>query len=178
MDHISLRALTAHDIQILIKSCLIPLALKTQNDSLTFVYELKQEMHADLKYSESLEKEIDDLKSDKAEISNMYDTILQECVSNDVMCTDDQFAPVLGYEDLVQGNITINKVYYIEGLNHNLFSAGQFCDADLEHAVALASAQKNKGCVEAKSIVRAASIRVRFQLLTMPFCSGVRGVEV
>ncbi|GJV36925.1 retrovirus-related pol polyprotein from transposon TNT 1-94, partial [Tanacetum coccineum] len=36
--------------------------------------------------------------------------------------------------DLVQGNITINRVYYIEGLNHYLFSVGQFCDADLEVA--------------------------------------------
>nr|GEY52095.1 hypothetical protein [Tanacetum cinerariifolium] len=33
-----------------------------------------------------------------------------------------KFAPILGYEDLVQGNITINRVYYVEGLNHNLFS--------------------------------------------------------
>ncbi|GJU88345.1 retrovirus-related pol polyprotein from transposon TNT 1-94 [Tanacetum coccineum] len=47
---------------------------------------------------------------------------------------NDQFAPILGYEDLVQGNIMINKVYYIEGLNHNLFTVGQFCDADLEVA--------------------------------------------
>nr|GEU74753.1 retrovirus-related Pol polyprotein from transposon TNT 1-94 [Tanacetum cinerariifolium] len=47
---------------------------------------------------------------------------------------NDQFAPILGYGYLVQGNITINKVYYIEGLNHNLFSVGQFCDADLEVA--------------------------------------------
>ncbi|GJX86567.1 retrovirus-related pol polyprotein from transposon TNT 1-94, partial [Tanacetum coccineum] len=47
---------------------------------------------------------------------------------------NDQFAPILGYGDLVQGNITINRVYYIEGLNHNLFSVGQFCDADLEVA--------------------------------------------
>nr|GEV05462.1 retrovirus-related Pol polyprotein from transposon TNT 1-94 [Tanacetum cinerariifolium] len=45
---------------------------------------------------------------------------------------NDQFAPILGYGDLVQGNVTINMVYYIEGLNHNLFSVGQFCDADLE----------------------------------------------
>ncbi|GJW00395.1 retrovirus-related pol polyprotein from transposon TNT 1-94 [Tanacetum coccineum] len=36
--------------------------------------------------------------------------------------------------DLVQGNITIKRVYYVEGLNHNLFSVGQFCDADLEVA--------------------------------------------
>nr|GEX52928.1 Gag-Pol polyprotein [Tanacetum cinerariifolium] len=31
-------------------------------------------------------------------------------------------------------NITINRVYYVEELNHNLFSVGQFCDADLEVA--------------------------------------------
>nr|GEZ13553.1 hypothetical protein [Tanacetum cinerariifolium] len=36
---------------------------------------------------ESLEKEIDKLESDKAEFLNMYDMILQECVSNDVMCS-------------------------------------------------------------------------------------------
>ncbi|GJU75635.1 retrovirus-related pol polyprotein from transposon TNT 1-94 [Tanacetum coccineum] len=45
---------------------------------------------------------------------------------------NDQFAPILGYGDLVQGNIMINMVYYIKGLNHNLFLVGQFCDADLE----------------------------------------------
>nr|GEY01996.1 retrovirus-related Pol polyprotein from transposon TNT 1-94 [Tanacetum cinerariifolium] len=45
---------------------------------------------------------------------------------------NDQFAPILGYGDLVQGNVTINGVYYVEVLNHNLFSVGQFCDADLE----------------------------------------------
>nr|GEV35961.1 hypothetical protein [Tanacetum cinerariifolium] len=47
---------------------------------------------------------------------------------------NDQVAPILGYGDLVQGNVTINRVYYVEGLNHNLFSVGQFCDADLEVA--------------------------------------------
>nr|GEX27943.1 integrase, catalytic region, zinc finger, CCHC-type, peptidase aspartic, catalytic [Tanacetum cinerariifolium] len=45
---------------------------------------------------------------------------------------NDQFTPILGYGDLVQGNITINGFYYVEGLNHNLFLVGQFCDADLE----------------------------------------------
>nr|GEV66214.1 hypothetical protein [Tanacetum cinerariifolium] len=60
---------------------------KTKNDSFIFVHELKQKMHANLKYIESLKKEIDELESDKAEFSNMYDMILQECVSNDVMCT-------------------------------------------------------------------------------------------
>nr|GEW88171.1 integrase, catalytic region, zinc finger, CCHC-type, peptidase aspartic, catalytic [Tanacetum cinerariifolium] len=325
-------ALTAQDMEILIQTCLMPLAIKIQNDSFKFVHELKQEIHADLKYVESIENEIDELESDKAEFSNMYDEILQECVSKDVMYSylmslsnldalaelqcmylhkvkecdcleqklskqtdsvskkvhtellqrfakvekhlisleialqnckeqniaiselkkliekgkgksvdtkfdrpsivrqpnaqripkpsvlgkpdpfsdslerryfpktksvlktnvseglskpvtahnlpqtarqaivqlilfivdygcakhmtsnlkllcnfvekfmgtvrfgNDQFAPILGYGDLVQENVTINKVYYVEGLNHNLFSVGQFCDVDLEVA--------------------------------------------
>nr|GEW25494.1 hypothetical protein [Tanacetum cinerariifolium] len=48
---------------------------------------------------------------------------------------NDQFTPILGNGDLVQGNVMINRVYCVEGLNHNLFSVGQFCDADLEVAV-------------------------------------------
>nr|GEY43591.1 retrovirus-related Pol polyprotein from transposon TNT 1-94 [Tanacetum cinerariifolium] len=47
---------------------------------------------------------------------------------------NDQIAPILGYGDLVQGAVTIKRVYYVEGLNHNLFSVSQFCDADLEVA--------------------------------------------
>ncbi|GJU02956.1 hypothetical protein Tco_1113294 [Tanacetum coccineum] len=47
---------------------------------------------------------------------------------------NDHFAAITGYEDYVQGNITICHVYYVEGLGHNLFSVGQFCDSDLEVA--------------------------------------------
>nr|GEW23376.1 integrase, catalytic region, zinc finger, CCHC-type, peptidase aspartic, catalytic [Tanacetum cinerariifolium] len=47
---------------------------------------------------------------------------------------NDQIAPILRYGDLVQGAVTIKRVYYVEGLNHNLFSVGQFCDVDLEVA--------------------------------------------
>ncbi|GJR87609.1 hypothetical protein Tco_0211620 [Tanacetum coccineum] len=32
------------------------------------------------------------------------------------------------------GNVTISRVYYVEGLGHNSFSVGQFCDEDLEVA--------------------------------------------
>nr|GFC19531.1 integrase, catalytic region, zinc finger, CCHC-type, peptidase aspartic, catalytic [Tanacetum cinerariifolium] len=46
----------------------------------------------------------------------------------------DQIAPILGYGDLVQGAVTIKRVYFVEGLNHNLFSIDQFCNADLEVA--------------------------------------------
>nr|GEW89703.1 hypothetical protein [Tanacetum cinerariifolium] len=81
------RAPTTHDMEIRIQTCLMPLAIKTQSDSLKFVHELKQEMHADLKYVESLKKEIDELQSDTAEFSDMYDVILQEYISKDVMCS-------------------------------------------------------------------------------------------
>nr|GEX31891.1 integrase, catalytic region, zinc finger, CCHC-type, peptidase aspartic, catalytic [Tanacetum cinerariifolium] len=47
---------------------------------------------------------------------------------------NDQIAPILGYGDLVQGTVIIKRVYYVEGLNHNLFFIGQFYDADLEVA--------------------------------------------
>ncbi|GJW58227.1 hypothetical protein Tco_0104958 [Tanacetum coccineum] len=86
-DRLHLRNPTAQDMEILVKTCLMPLALKTQNDSFAFIHELKQEMHADLKYVESLEYEIDELESDKSGFSNMYDMLLQECVSKDVMCS-------------------------------------------------------------------------------------------
>ncbi|GJV40416.1 retrovirus-related pol polyprotein from transposon TNT 1-94 [Tanacetum coccineum] len=44
--------------------------------------------HPDLKYVESLEDELDELESDKAEFSNMYDMLLQECVSKDVITSN------------------------------------------------------------------------------------------
>ncbi|GJR19272.1 hypothetical protein Tco_0967799, partial [Tanacetum coccineum] len=43
-------------------------------------------------------------------------------------------ARIMGYDDYQVGNVTISRVYYVEGLGHNLFFVGQFCDADLEVA--------------------------------------------
>nr|GFA87157.1 retrovirus-related Pol polyprotein from transposon TNT 1-94 [Tanacetum cinerariifolium] len=40
----------------------------------------------------------------------------------------------MGFGDLQWGNILITRVYFVEGLGHNLFSVGQFCDSDLEVA--------------------------------------------
>nr|GEV24287.1 DNA helicase [Tanacetum cinerariifolium] len=44
------------------------------------------------------------------------------------------FAVIVGYGDVVIGSMTIKNVYYVEGLGHNLFSVGQFCDKGLEVA--------------------------------------------
>nr|GEY89125.1 retrovirus-related Pol polyprotein from transposon TNT 1-94 [Tanacetum cinerariifolium] len=40
----------------------------------------------------------------------------------------------MGYGDYKIGNVTILMVYFVEGLRHNLFLVGQFCDSDLEVA--------------------------------------------
>nr|GEY29407.1 integrase, catalytic region, zinc finger, CCHC-type, peptidase aspartic, catalytic [Tanacetum cinerariifolium]GEY45260.1 integrase, catalytic region, zinc finger, CCHC-type, peptidase aspartic, catalytic [Tanacetum cinerariifolium] len=47
---------------------------------------------------------------------------------------NDHVAVILGFSDLQWGNILITRVYFVEGLGHNLFSVGQFCDSDLEVA--------------------------------------------
>ncbi|GJU49218.1 hypothetical protein Tco_1218773 [Tanacetum coccineum] len=47
---------------------------------------------------------------------------------------NDHFGAIMDYEDYVIGDSVISRVYYVEGLGHNLFSIGQFCDSDLEVA--------------------------------------------
>nr|GFB77104.1 integrase, catalytic region, zinc finger, CCHC-type, peptidase aspartic, catalytic [Tanacetum cinerariifolium] len=47
---------------------------------------------------------------------------------------NDHVTAILGFGDLLWGNILITRVYFVEGLGHNLFSIGQFCDSDLEVA--------------------------------------------
>ncbi|GJR55287.1 hypothetical protein Tco_1405808 [Tanacetum coccineum] len=78
---------TAKSMEVLIKTLLMPLSNKTILDSHCFVHELKKEMNDDLEYVKSLEKEIDELESEKADFSNMYDLLLEECVSKDVTCS-------------------------------------------------------------------------------------------
>nr|GEV16964.1 hypothetical protein [Tanacetum cinerariifolium] len=42
---------------------------------------------------------------------------------------NDEFATIVGYGDYKLGDMIITRVYYVEGLKHNLFLVGQFCDA-------------------------------------------------
>ncbi|GJW04147.1 hypothetical protein Tco_1563003 [Tanacetum coccineum] len=78
---------TAKSMEVLIKTLLMPLSNKTILDSHCFVHELKREMNDDLEYVNSLEKELDELESEKADFSNIYDLLLEECVSKDVTCS-------------------------------------------------------------------------------------------
>ncbi|GJU29505.1 retrovirus-related pol polyprotein from transposon TNT 1-94 [Tanacetum coccineum] len=47
---------------------------------------------------------------------------------------NDHFSSIMGYGDYVIGDNVISRVYYVEGLGHNLFSVRQFFDSNLEVA--------------------------------------------
>ncbi|GJS45062.1 retrovirus-related pol polyprotein from transposon TNT 1-94 [Tanacetum coccineum] len=72
-------------------------------------------------------------------VSDVPSSSLDECrssklFSGTVKFGNDHVAKILGYGDYQIGNVTISRVYYVEGLGHNLFSVGQFCDSNLEVA--------------------------------------------
>ncbi|GJV02707.1 retrovirus-related pol polyprotein from transposon TNT 1-94 [Tanacetum coccineum] len=74
-----------------------------------------------------------------SKVSNVPSSSLNECMSSKlfsgtVKFGNDHVAKILGYGDYQIGNVTISRVYYVEGLGHNLFSIGQFCDLNLEVA--------------------------------------------
>ncbi|GJS93894.1 hypothetical protein Tco_0800862 [Tanacetum coccineum] len=78
---------TIQEITVLVKNLLIPLAIKSKEDAFEFENALKKEMFEDLEYVKSLEKEVDVLESEKADFSNEYDLLVQDCISKDIMCT-------------------------------------------------------------------------------------------
>nr|GEZ89714.1 integrase, catalytic region, zinc finger, CCHC-type, peptidase aspartic, catalytic [Tanacetum cinerariifolium] len=47
---------------------------------------------------------------------------------------NNHFGAIMGYGDYVIVDSVISRVYYVEGLGHNLFFVGQLCDSDLEVA--------------------------------------------
>ncbi|GJT27635.1 retrovirus-related pol polyprotein from transposon TNT 1-94 [Tanacetum coccineum] len=63
-------------------------------------------------------------------VSDVPSSSLDECRSSKLM----NAAKILGYGDYQIGNVTISRVYYMEGLGHNLFFVGKFCDSNLEVA--------------------------------------------
>ncbi|GJW98813.1 integrase, catalytic region, zinc finger, CCHC-type containing protein [Tanacetum coccineum] len=71
-------------------------------------------------------------KKDTVKPMNNVKKVRSEVLSR--LFGNDQIARIMGYGDYQLGNVIISRVYYIEGLGHNLFSIGQFCDADLEVA--------------------------------------------
>nr|GEX89153.1 retrovirus-related Pol polyprotein from transposon TNT 1-94 [Tanacetum cinerariifolium] len=70
--------------------------------------------------------------------ANVMDTMTYRCstVSNTPLSFNSFAARRDGpiHRDLVQGAVMIKRVYYVKGINHNLFFVGQLCDVDLKVA--------------------------------------------
>ncbi|GJX43446.1 reverse transcriptase domain-containing protein [Tanacetum coccineum] len=69
------------------------------------------------------------MTGDRSQLTNFVNKFL-----GTVKFGNDHVAKILGYGDYQIRNVTILKVYYVEGLGHNLFSVGQLCDSNLEVA--------------------------------------------
>ncbi|GJW65116.1 retrovirus-related pol polyprotein from transposon TNT 1-94, partial [Tanacetum coccineum] len=69
------------------------------------------------------------MTGDRSQLTNFVNKFL-----GTVKFRNDHVAKILGYVDYQIRNVTISRVYYVEGLGHNLFSIGQFCDSNLEVA--------------------------------------------
>ncbi|GJS19750.1 hypothetical protein Tco_0448382 [Tanacetum coccineum] len=70
-------------------------------------------------------------------VSDVLSSSLDECSLSKlffVKFRNDHVEKILGYGDYQIGNVTISRVYYVEGLGHNLFSIGKFYDLNLEVA--------------------------------------------
>ncbi|GKF58623.1 hypothetical protein Tco_0172160 [Tanacetum coccineum] len=69
------------------------------------------------------------MTEDRSQLTNFVNKFL-----GTVKFGNDHVAKILGYGDYHIGNVTILRVYYVEGLGHNLFSVGKFYDLNLEVA--------------------------------------------
>ncbi|GJT91271.1 retrovirus-related pol polyprotein from transposon TNT 1-94 [Tanacetum coccineum] len=69
------------------------------------------------------------MTGDRSQLTNFVNKFL-----GTVKFKNDHVADILGYGDYQIGNVMISRVYYVEGLGHNLFSVGQFYDSNLEVA--------------------------------------------
>ncbi|GJR46247.1 retrovirus-related pol polyprotein from transposon TNT 1-94 [Tanacetum coccineum] len=69
------------------------------------------------------------MTGDRSQLTNFVNKFL-----GTVKFENDHVAKILGYGYYQIGNVTISRVYYVEGLGHNLFSVGQFCYSNLEVA--------------------------------------------
>ncbi|GKD62734.1 retrovirus-related pol polyprotein from transposon TNT 1-94, partial [Tanacetum coccineum] len=80
-------------------------------------------------------KIIKSISTNNKEPSKFWGSIVFDVPSSSLdECGNDHVAKIMGYGDFQIGNVTILRVYYVEGLGHNLFSVGQFCDSNLEVA--------------------------------------------
>nr|GEV89450.1 hypothetical protein [Tanacetum cinerariifolium] len=64
---------------------------------------------------------------------------------NDELWENDHVAKIMGYGDYKIGNVTISRVYFVEGLGHNLFSV------DISHETSVARSPQQNDIVERRN---------------------------
>nr|GEX21108.1 integrase, catalytic region, zinc finger, CCHC-type, peptidase aspartic, catalytic [Tanacetum cinerariifolium] len=69
------------------------------------------------------------MTGDRLRLRNFMKTFIKT-----VRFGNDHFGAIIGYRDYVIGDSVISRAYYVEGLEHNLFSVEQFYDSGLEVA--------------------------------------------
>ncbi|GJS70459.1 retrovirus-related pol polyprotein from transposon TNT 1-94 [Tanacetum coccineum] len=67
------------------------------------------------------------MTGDRSQLTNFVNKIL-----GTVKFGNDHMVKIMGYGDYQIINVTISRVYYVEGLGHNLFFVGQFCNSNLK----------------------------------------------
>nr|GEY91078.1 hypothetical protein [Tanacetum cinerariifolium] len=87
-------------------------------------------------------KIIKSISANNKEPSKSYGSIVSDVPSSSL--DECKLENIIGYSDYQIGNVTISRVYYVQGLGHNLFSVGQpneFVDQDnLNHVYKLKKA--------------------------------------
>ncbi|GJX64858.1 retrovirus-related pol polyprotein from transposon TNT 1-94 [Tanacetum coccineum] len=109
---------------------------ETPKPAVTLVYSRKPKKYkTNVPVSKS--KVLKSVSANKKEPSQSWGSIVSNVPSSsleELKFGNDHVATILGYGDYQIGNVTISRVYNVEGLGHNLFSVGQFCDSNLEVA--------------------------------------------
>nr|GEY39935.1 integrase, catalytic region, zinc finger, CCHC-type, peptidase aspartic, catalytic [Tanacetum cinerariifolium] len=88
---------------------------------------------------------------------------------------NDDITRIMRYGDYQLGNVTISRVYYVEGLGHNLFSVGQFCNADLEYAFQKTLGKSKKFSHQPKA---EDTNQEKLYLLHMDLCNPMRVASI
>ncbi|GJZ15387.1 retrovirus-related pol polyprotein from transposon TNT 1-94 [Tanacetum coccineum] len=68
------------------------------------------------------------MTGDRSQLTNFVNKFL-----GTVKFRNDHMAKIMGYGDYQIGNVTISRVYYVEGLGHNLFSVDNFVIRTLKY---------------------------------------------
>nr|GEV69535.1 copia protein [Tanacetum cinerariifolium] len=127
---------TSHTIALeMLKVDVEPLALKLLNNRTTHSDYLRHTQEQAVMFKEVVQIALWYLDSvcskhmtgDRSQLTNFVNKFL-----GTIKFKNDHVAKIMGYGDYQIGNVMISRVYYVEGLGHNLFSVGYFCDSNLE----------------------------------------------